>query len=76
MRKLGIAVWVLIPILAAACTPEGNQNAQTDQQRRCIARLYSDYNPKQLDQCMGACKACMGGNTVTCSTSCKLKGAS
>jgi hypothetical protein len=47
----------------------------TEAQQRCIASQYSAYNPKQLDQCVNVCKACMKGVTTTCTTSCKLKGA-
>jgi hypothetical protein len=62
-----------IAAVAVACTPE---DEQTEQQRICASRLYPNYNSKILDQCMNVCKSCRGGNTVTCSTSCKLKGAS
>ncbi len=42
----------------------------------CIAQRYKDYDARQLSQCVDVCKACMNGNTATCNTSCKLKGAS
>jgi hypothetical protein len=48
----------------------------TDQERTCIAQRYSDYDPKRLTHCVDVCKACMRGNTLTCNTSCRLKGAS
>ncbi len=41
----------------------------------CAAKLYSPYDPKNLEQCMGVCIACSGGVKTTCSTSCTLKGA-
>jgi hypothetical protein len=28
-----------------------------------------------MKQCVALCKSCMDGNTVTCTTSCDLKGA-
>ena len=64
-----------ILFVAFALTACNEEPTATDQQRICIARLYPNYNEKNLDQCMSACKSCRGGNTVTCSTSCKLKGA-
>jgi hypothetical protein len=48
----------------------------TEQQRSCIADRYASYDAKHLNQCVDVCKACMRGNTVTCNTSCKLRGAS
>jgi ferredoxin-like protein FixX len=41
----------------------------------CAAKLYSPYDPKNLEQCMGVCLACSAGVKTTCSTSCTLKGA-
>ncbi len=41
----------------------------------CTARLYSPYNPKDLEQCMTVCMVCSAGVKTTCSTSCMLKGA-
>jgi hypothetical protein len=48
----------------------------SDQQRACIAQRYGQFDARKLTQCVDVCKACMKGNTVTCNTSCKLKGAS
>jgi hypothetical protein len=59
-------------LAVAACSPE---SAQNDAEQVCAAKLYPDYDAKRLDQCMNVCKTCRNGNTVTCSTSCKLKGA-
>jgi hypothetical protein len=42
----------------------------------CIAQHYAAYDAKQLSQCVDVCKVCMRGNTVTCNTSCRLRGAS
>ncbi len=41
----------------------------------CAAKLYSPYDPKNLEQCMAVCMTCSGGVKTTCSTSCTLKGA-
>lgn len=41
----------------------------------CAAELYPSYNPKLLEQCVAVCKKCQHGVTVTCTTSCTLKGA-
>lgn len=57
----------------ASCSKETDY---TDQQRSCIAERYVSYDARQLGQCVDVCKACMKGSTVTCNTSCRLKGAS
>lgn len=41
----------------------------------CASKLYSPYDPKNLEQCMAVCMACSAGVKTTCSTSCTLKGA-
>lgn len=69
---LAIVAMAVVSVVASSCSQE--EAKQTDQQRICISRLYAKYNLKDLDQCMNVCKSCLGGNTVTCSTSCKLKG--
>ena len=60
-------------IVMASCSKEPEY---TDTQRACIAQHYSKYDPTNLNQCVNICKACMNGTTTTCTTSCKLKGAS
>lgn len=70
MRKL-----YLIVLTAAFLTGCSNEPEYSDQQRVCIAKLYGSYDAKQISQCVNVCKSCMGGNTVTCTTSCNLKGA-
>ena len=72
MQKLVITI-LAIALLVGACKPEA---AQTDEERICTAKLYPNYDVTRMDQCMDVCKSCRSGNTVTCSTSCKLKGAS
>jgi hypothetical protein len=70
MRKLN-----LILLAATALTGCSNEPEYSDQQRACMAKLYSSYDAKQMNQCVNVCKSCMGGSTVTCTTSCNLKGA-
>jgi hypothetical protein len=52
------------------------QAEYSDQQRACIAQRYQKFDASKLSQCVDVCEACMTGTTVTCTTSCKLKGAS
>jgi uncharacterized protein YcfL len=71
MRTLILCI--IAAVLLAACS---NEPEYTDQQQACIARQYKIYDRKQIDQCLNVCKSCMSGTTTTCTTSCKLKGAS
>jgi len=71
MRSLGALTAVAIGL--ASCSQEVEYS---DQQRACIAQRYTNFDAKNLYQCVDVCKSCMKGNTVTCNTSCKLKGAS
>ena len=73
MQSLGISVVATVALLFASCSKEAEY---TDQQRACIAQRYPTYDSKKIDQCVAVCKGCMNGNSVTCNTSCKLKGAS
>jgi hypothetical protein len=41
----------------------------------CVRKLYSQYNPKDIKQCVAVCIACERGVTTTCSTACTLRGA-
>ena len=66
---------VLCLLAATLLTGCSDEPEYTDQQRACIAKLYKDYDAKQMSQCVNVCKSCMGGNTTTCTTSCNLKGA-
>jgi hypothetical protein len=65
--------WTILAIGLAACSQEVDY---TNEQRACIAQRHANFDPKQLNQCVDACKTCMKGNAVTCNTSCKLRGAS
>jgi hypothetical protein len=42
---------------------------------QCPARLQDNYSRYNFDQCVSACISCEKGTVVTCSTSCRLKGA-
>ena len=67
------AAFLALLILAApSCSQSDNVPATVD---LCAAELYPSYNPKVLDQCVAVCKKCQHGVTVTCTTSCTLKGA-
>jgi hypothetical protein len=70
MRTLVLSALVATVLGSCSDGPEYN-----DQQRVCIAKLYRDYDAKQMTQCVNVCKSCMDGSTATCSTSCYLKGA-
>ena len=63
-------------LFAAALAGCSKELETTPEQRLCIAARYSSYDAKQLSQCVDVCKVCMKGNTVTCNTSCRLRGAS
>lgn len=67
---------VLLTALAVGLASCSQEVEYTDQQRSCIAQRYTNYDARQLNQCVDVCKACMRGNTVTCNTSCRLRGAS
>jgi hypothetical protein len=73
MQLRGLSVLVAVAIGLISCSQEANYS---DEQRVCIAKRYTDFDARKLSQCVDVCKACMNGNTVTCNTSCKLKGAS
>jgi hypothetical protein len=66
------AVLMAMALMMASCSPDVEVTGSVN---KCATDLYSSYNPKVLDQCVGACIKCDHGNTNTCSTSCTLKGA-
>jgi len=41
----------------------------------CSARLPSNFSARIYEHCVAACMSCEHGTPVTCSTSCKLRGA-
>ncbi|AHY50286.1 hypothetical protein BJS_03129 [Bradyrhizobium japonicum SEMIA 5079] len=69
MRLVAVLIFAL---MTAACNQEQDITGSTPV---CAMRNYSSYNPRDMNQCVTACKACDHGNTVTCTTSCTLKGA-
>ncbi|MFT4119791.1 hypothetical protein [Bradyrhizobium sp.] len=69
MRLLSV---VLFALTLAACNQEQDITGST---ATCPMRTYSTFNARDMNQCVSACKACDHGNTVTCTTSCTLKGA-
>jgi hypothetical protein len=70
MRRFTILV--IVALVVASCSPQGEATGTTN---KCATGLYPSYNPKVLDQCVGACIKCDHGNVATCSTSCTLNGA-
>jgi len=70
MRLVAVIIFAL---MTAACD-QGQDITGSTPVSTCPLRNYS-YNPRDMKQCVNACKACDRGTTVTCSTSCTLKGA-
>ena len=70
MRVLAV---IFFGLMLTACGQE--QQDITGSTNACPVRLDSLYNPRNLDQCVNACKSCDHGTMVTCTTSCTLKGA-
>ncbi|PIT01636.1 hypothetical protein TSA1_13275 [Bradyrhizobium nitroreducens] len=69
MRLVAVIIFAL---MTAACDQEQDITGSTTPV--CPLRNYS-YNPRDMNQCVSACKSCDHGTTVTCTTSCTLKGA-
>ena len=67
-----LTVCAAIALLFAGCSPEAEVVGSTN---KCAAGLYPSFNPKNLNQCVGACIKCDRGTQTTCSTSCTLRGA-
>jgi len=67
---------VLSAAVLGACMPENSSKADvTGSIDNCVRKLYSQYNPKDIKQCVAVCIACERGVTTTCSTACTLRGA-
>jgi hypothetical protein len=66
------AVLFLLLFAVPSCSQSDDVASSGD---ACAKGIYPAYNPKALDQCLDVCKKCQHGVTVTCTTSCKLKGA-
>jgi hypothetical protein len=73
VRLRGLVCLIALAAGLPACSQEVDY---TPEQRMCIAQRYAAYDPRQINQCVDVCKMCMRGNTVTCNTSCRLRGAS
>lgn len=71
------AIIVFIAALAAVAVTTGcvKDEELTAEQKACVAGLYPTYDPKVTEACVKVCKTCKKGNTVTCHTSCRLRGA-
>ena len=65
---------VLAAAVLSACKPE-NSNDVTGSVSDCARKLYSQYNPRDMKQCVAVCIACERGVMTTCSTACTLRGA-
>ena len=68
-----IAIFLSAAALAS-CTPENSSKDVTGSIENCARKLYSQYNPKDMKQCVAVCIACERGVITTCSTACKLRG--
>jgi hypothetical protein len=70
--------WQFAVILGLVCGVGGCNNdtsdAATDSQK-CAHRLYANYSPMNMKQCVDVCITCERGSMTTCSTSCTMKGA-
>ena len=66
-------VVILALMLMAGCQQEAEVTGSTSS--ACAINLFPSYNPKDLNQCLAVCGKCDRGTAVTCSTSCKLRGA-
>lgn len=73
MPKLAIGLLAFALLAVAACSKEA---AQKDPEQACAAKVHKNYDAKRLDECVDVCKVCSGGTTISCTTSCRLKGAS
>jgi hypothetical protein len=71
-RMVRVAGLIVLTVLMAACSPDGDVTGSTN---KCATNLFPSYNPKDLKQCIEACIKCDNGVTTTCATSCTLKGA-
>ena len=66
------AVLFLLVFAVQSCSQSDDVTGSTD---GCATTIFPSYNPKSMEQCVEACKKCQNGVTVTCTTSCTLKGA-
>ncbi len=73
MQSPSLCILAVLATGLASCSEEQTEYSHT--QRRCIAQKYSNYDPKDLSQCVDVCNACLNGTMVTCNASCNFKGA-
>lgn len=73
MPHLAIGLLACALLAVAACSME---TAQKDPELVCAAKVHKNYDPTRMDECIDVCKACRGGTTISCTTACRLKGAS
>jgi len=66
------AVLFLLVFAVQSCSQGDDITGSVD---ACAIGIHPSYNPKALDQCVDVCRKCQHGVTVTCTTSCTLKGA-
>ncbi len=71
MRWLAMLM-VVLAFGLAACDSE---TETSDAVKQCTTGATGSPRPREFDQCVRACKVCENGNTLTCSTSCRLRGA-
>lgn len=69
------AVVCLLVIAFVVVRSLGHTEQPAQASLACAAKLYSTYDPKNLEQCMAVCMTCSAGVKTTCSTSCTLRGA-
>jgi hypothetical protein len=65
-------------VLGLVCGLTGCNNDTSDpapEVQKCAQRLYANYSPKNMKQCVDVCITCERGSMTTCSTSCTMKGA-
>ena len=70
--------WKFVVILGLVCGVAGCNNDTSEsatEGQKCAQRLYADYSPKNMKQCVDVCITCERGSMTTCSTSCTMKGA-
>jgi hypothetical protein len=66
---------IALVVICVSAASRSQDVEYSDQQRACIAQRYKKFDARNFSQCVDVCEACMTGTTVTCTTSCKLKGA-
>lgn len=72
MRCLAAVLMIGLAFALAGCESE---TETSDAIKQCTTGATGSPRPRDFDQCVRTCKICENGNTVTCSTSCRLKGA-